>query len=271
MKNVIVTGGLGNQMFQYAYLLSLRSAGINAIMDISYYDFFKMHNGYELERVFGIKETMINSQGIHMVWLRVLNKYQPSFLYTVDKFRYDETLLKKPRKYIFGYWQDEQYFRGINKDIKDIFCFHNLDDLNIAMSEEMKSLNSVSIHIRRGDYAEFGMSIVGEEYYKKAVNTLLEKVDNPVFYILSDDMQVAEKMATNMGLNYRLVSHNRGAYSYKDMFLMSQCKHNIIANSSFSWWGAWLNNNVSKIVIAPQEWDAKNPIFHPQLSNWILI
>lgn len=271
MKNVIVTGGLGNQMFQYAYLLSLRSNGINAIMDISYYDFFKMHNGYELEKVFGIKENYINAQGVHMYWLRTLNKIRPSILYTFDNSSYDASAITSPKQFIFGYWQDERYFKGIEELVRTVFTFKDIDEVNMEYSLEMQESHSVSMHIRRGDYAQFGMHIVGEDYYKKSIEKINSLVEHPFYYIFSDDMNVAEQIAKSMGITYKLMSHNRGCNSYKDMFLMSQCKHNIIANSSFSWWGAWLNNNYSKIVIAPQKWDAKYPNFHPQMSNWILI
>lgn len=271
MKNVIFTGGLGNQMFQYAFLLALRKRGYQVQEDISYYDFFKMHNGYELERVFGIEELPINKQGLHILWLRVLNKFRPKSLYMFDSYQYDIKVVELPKRYLFGYWQDEKYFMDIEEQVRNTFKFHGIDEKNRNLAREMQECESVSLHIRRGDYAQFGMSIIGEEYYRKAVAKLCETVKQPVFYIFSDDTEEAEKMAKNMNLNYKIVSYNRGVESYKDMFLMSQCKHNILANSSFSWWGAWLNVNSQKIVIAPQIWDKRKLSYKPQCKNWILV
>lgn len=271
MYSCIITGGLGNQMFEYAYVLALRDRGMQVKLDISYYDFFKMHNGYELERVFGIKEKLINKKGIHMYWLRFLNRVRPSFLYTVDTYFFNKEALNAPRNYIFGYWQDEKYFSSISKAIKDTFSFQSIDEDNRELAEELRSINSVSLHIRRGDYKDFGMTIVNDDFYAKAIAEINKRTDDPVFYIFSDDLDASKKMAEDLGIRYKIVSINRGADSYKDMYLMSQCKHNIIANSSFSWWGAWLNANNEKIVIAPSIWDEKKPHFKPQCSNWIKI
>lgn len=268
---IIFTGGIGNQMFQYALLLALRKRGFHVQADISYYDFFQMHNGFELERVFGIKEQLINKQKEHITWLRLLNRFRPSFLYKFDGYEFDNWVLTKPHPYIFGYWQDERYFLEIAEDVRRTYDFKDIDKQNKLLSNEMSSLNSVSLHIRRGDYAEFGMNIIGEDYYEKAVSIIKNKVNNPIFYIFSDDIAVAENMAKGMGLNYQIVKHNRGKDSYKDMYLMSQCKHNIIANSSFSWWGAWLNNYNGKIVLAPKFWSKKRPSFAPQCVDWILL
>ncbi len=270
-KVVIITGGLGNQMFQYALMISLRKRGFLVQADISYYDFFKMHNGYELDRVFGIEESLINKQGLHILWLRWLNKYRPQSLYKFDSYEFDEKVLASPKRYLFGYWQFEDYFADIDDQVRKTFRFQGIDDTNNQLAEEMQNCESISLHIRRGDYAQFGMSIVGEEYYRKAVDKLHEKIKKPVYYIFSDDMEAAERLAKNMGLYYHLISHNRGVDSYKDMYLMSKCKHNILANSSFSWWGAWLNDNPQKVVVAPKLWDTRKVNYKPQCNNWILV
>lgn len=271
MKSVIVTGGLGNQMFEYAYVLALRDRGIQVKLDISYYDFFKMHNGYELERVFGINEKLVNKRGIHMYWLRVLNRFRPSLLCTVDKYVFDQEALYNPRKYIFGYWQDEEYFKSISNAIRQAFTYRSIDDTNRELASELRSINSVSLHIRRGDYKDFGMTIVDDVYYTKAIAEINKRTVNPVFYIFSDDLDASKNLAEDLGIRYKIVSLNRGVDSYKDMYLMSQCKHNIIANSSFSWWGAWLNENHEKIVIAPSIWDERYSRLRPQCRTWILV
>jgi len=268
---LIMTGGLGNQMFQYAFLLALRHNGFNAVIDISYYDYFRMHNGYELGKIFGINEKTRNKQGLHMIWLRLMNKFRPSFIYKADPLVYNIDILNNPPRYLFGYWQNENYFKDIESVIRETFCFQLIDKKNLDIAEEMRHCNSVSLHIRRGDYIDFGVATLGQDYYKKAIDVIISYIDNPVFYIFSDDVKESERLATSIGINFKLISHNRGTNSYKDMFLMSQCHHNILANSSFSWWGAWLNKNKDKIVIAVDLWDPSHVKFRPQLPDWILI
>ena len=269
--NLIIRGGLGNQIFQYALATSLRNQGHEVRLDTSMYDMVKMHNGYELDRVFGINDPIITKGGLHLLKLRLLHKFRPSSLYLTDTGTYNPDLLTSPKKYINGYWQDERYFKDVEPSLRQALTFAGIDPQNQSIAEEMKKVESVSFHLRRGDYSAYGMTLLGEDYYKKSVSTILERTSDPVFYIFSDDKEAAEAMAKNVGIRYRLMGHNRGDSSYKDMYLMSNCKHNIIANSSFSWWGAWLNANKSKVVTAPQVWDSKHPEYHPQLKDWILL
>lgn len=270
-KHIIITGGLGNQMFEYAFVIALRDKGYHVILDISYYDFFEMHNGYELDRVFGIDEKVINRQGLHILWLRFLNRIKPKCIYMVDALEYNPECVEKPQKYIWGYWQDERYFMKNERIIRDIFSFRGIDELNQNVALKLMSCSSISLHIRRGDYTSFGMSIMGVEYYRSAVEYIKSKIENPIFFIFSDDKDEAETMAKRLYIKYELITHNQEKNSYKDMYLMSRCKHNIIANSSFSWWGAWLNENKSKIVVAPKLWDAKHTAFCPQSIKWVFL
>lgn len=268
---LIITGGLGNQMFEYAFLLALRNKGHKVEMDTSYYDYIKMHNGYELERVFNVKESLFNRQGLHIFWLRYLNKYRPQSLYLADDLTYNPLYLDKPSRYLWGYWQDERYFKDIENDVRIAFKFRNIDDFNKAIAQEMSNKCSVSLHVRRGDYTEFGMNLIGDDYYSEAIKYIRNSVvEMPFFYIFSDDAEIAKGIADKMGIKYSLITHNRDSDSYKDMYLMSHCKHNIIANSSFSWWGAWLNENTGKIVIAPRIWNEKCENIQPQVEGWML-
>ena len=275
MKKVIITGGLGNQMFQYAFACALRAKGIEVKIYISYYDFWSkynwhMHNGYELEHVFGIKEDYINKQGLHMKWIRLLDHYDPLGIIKKGENHYDRYFPNTLSRYYYGYWQDEQYFIDIRERIQKSFKFQNIDLANEQLSKEMLSCNSVSLHIRRGEYRQFGMTIIGEDYYAKAINHIISIVKNPSFYVFSDDQNEARNISKQMNISPTIIDYNHGRNSYKDMYLMSKCKHNIIANSSFSWWGAWLNNNENKIVIAPKIWDTKLINFHPQPTSWLL-
>ena len=266
-----MTGGLGNQMLQYALLFVLRKRGYKIQIDTSVYDFYQMHNGYELERVFGIKEKLINRKGLHLLWLRLLNKYRPSFLVSSDALHYDPKIIINPKMYIYGWWFCEKYFSDYTDEIYELFDFKGIDDRNKDVACEMRSCNSVCLHVRRGDYASFGIKLIGSDYYKEAIKVIQNNIENPIFYLFSDDTTQAEELLNSLGLKYITIDHNIGKNSYKDLYLMSNCKHNIIANSSFSWWGAWLNKNPNKIVVCPSIWDNNKPEFEPQLKEWIKI
>ena len=270
INNIIFTGGLGNQMFEYALALSLRQKGFNVRIDTSMYGFEKMHNGYELSRVFGIHEKTISKGGLHLKWLRFLNRTSPKCLVLKDSWVFSENVLSNPKRYIWGYWQSDKYFKDISPKIRKVFTFQGIDDNNSSIADKMFKCNSVSLHIRRGDYAKFGMLMMNFEYYKQAVNIIRKKVADPVFFIFSDDSKEAAQIGNELGIDYQIIEHNTGENSYKDMYLMSCCKNQIIANSSFSWWGAWLCIYADHIVIAPKVWSVRSNI-HPQLDNWILI
>lgn len=268
---IIMNGGLGNQMFQYAFALALRNKGYHVKIDTSLYNYAKMHNGYELGRVFGINEEIICRKGLYLLWLRFLMKGFAPLLVNTDKTYINQQVETVPNRYLFGYWQSEKYFSDIEQIIRKVFAFRNIDERNLYLSREINNCEAVCIHIRRGDYESHGMTILGFDYYRQSVSKICEHLKSPIFYVFSDDMIAARSIMDSLNVKYRIVSLNHGDSSYKDMFLMSQCKHNIIANSSFSWWGAWLGCNPSKLVIAPSVWDEKKKLFHPQPDNWILI
>ena len=277
MIHFIIHEGLGNQMFQYAFALALRARGRKVVLDISYYDFFyklsnyQMHNGFELDWVFGIKDKPVNRAGLHIHWLRLLHRLRPPFLYRYDDGHFDSRLLAHPPMYLRGFWEDERYFKDAEDDVRRVFCFQGIDEKNLALAEEIRSRNSVSIHVRRGDFAAANRVLLGEDYYRKAVEFIKNKVEEPFFYVFTDDAEVGRTIADGIGIQYKLLQHNKGADSYKDMYLMSQCRHNIIANSSFSWWGAWLNDNENKIVVSPGKYVKGDDGDHPQPTKWFII
>ncbi len=165
-----------------------------------------------------------------------------------------------PPIYIAGYWQSERYFRDVEKHIREDFSFRlPLSDRNRGIIEEITGTESVGVHVRRGDYAEKPGAarthggVCGDEYYRKAVSLVAGKVKNPVFFFFSDAIDWVE---SNLRVRdpSRYVGGNAGDRDWEDMRLMSLCRHNIIANSSFSWWAAWLNSNPGKTVIAPSRW-----------------
>lgn len=276
-QKIIFSGGLGNQMFQYAFYLSLEDKGFNVCTDLSLYSFVKMHNGYELSSIFGLlnehkKNPIINAMNILL--LRILLKYKPkNIIYLSHSFREDNVCIEKKYRYLYGYWQSEMYFINIKEKVKKIFEFKRVDIANIELAEIIKSKNSVSLHIRRGDYLNNSIysNICTDEYYDSAIRYILKNVDDPFFYIFSNDLNWTKEYLAKYSINYNIVNLNNNINSYQDMFLMSQCKHNIIANSSFSWWGAWLNNNENKIVIAPRKWMNTEPFIYEDIvpEFWI--
>ena len=267
---VLFSGGLGNQMFQYAFLLALRNKGIDAQMDLMPFRWKQEHNGYELERVFGIKEEYVTESLWHKYHYILLKKYCKKKVLT-DYLSYYPQAFEKGIVFYDGFWQLHSYFKDCEDDVRKAFTFQGVDEENLSLAEEMKSANSVSIHFRRGDYLKIPrLQVCDEEYYQKAMGEIGKLVKSPIYYVFSNDAEWSEQFMGGFSVNFKIVANNQGADSYKDMFLMSQCRHNIIANSSFSWWGAWLNENSEKIVIAPSEWNRRVPDFHPQLESWII-
>ena len=266
MNNIIVKclGGLGNQMFQYAFYRCLRLDGRSVVLDISEFDSYELHNGFELERIFGIRINLANANEVNKIkqmvsdanilqkiWWKIANSkpiiHQESFAYSSRYKSFERS------RYLEGYWQSEKYFDKYADVIRHEFNFPELDYKNTLLAEQICDSNSVSIHVRRGDYVNHPIhgGICTLDYYQQAIDIITTKLINPKFFVFSN----INWCKVNLNLeNAVYITGNYGKDSYKDMQLMSMCKHNIIANSSFSWWGAWLNNNQDKIVIAPQKW-----------------
>ncbi len=249
-KHVIVIrllGGLGNQMFQYACARSLANhTGSRIILDTCLYDHNVAYRKYELS-VFAIKADVL-SDGILPQLPDELNVYEEDSWCTYEKGFYDTEL----PCFLIGYWQSWKYFQSIGENIRADFCFR--DEL---ISPEVKRFemslsqaSSVGIHIRRTDYANNPQGILPLQYYQHAVEWIQHKVNDPVFYVFSDDPDWIESYF-DIPVQFQII---RGHSGMEDMYLMSRCQHNIIANSSFSWWAAWLNSNPDKMVIAPQKW-----------------
>jgi hypothetical protein len=252
---ILVKGGLGNQMFQYALYLAMKKNGKNPKLDISLYRTTEMHNGFELNRIFGInlsEKELVNSKTSNIMF-RAISKYQINYFELIDTLKYNPEVFTSSKLYIDGYWQSEQYFNEISREVKQAFSFNNIDSANLSIAKDMLNCEAVSVHIRRGDYINTAYeNICDAEYYKRAMTFICSKVNNPVFYIFSDNSEEAKSIINEFSVNYKIVNINSGKDSYKDMYLMTQCRHNIIANSSFSWWGAWLNKSRDKIVVAPK-------------------
>lgn len=254
MKIIKLQGGLGNQMFQYAFGKAVANLGQKTYYDISWFSKEHKdtaHRNFDLE-VFNVKikpSSWWQKPLCRIVKEKTTNVYEP------------ELLEQKGNVYYSGYFQSERYFSAIRTEILKDFSLKNPinDDKNLALLKQIKAENSVSMHIRRGDYVKLShiYGVCSLAYYRNAAEYICRRVSNPHFYIFSDDMAWVKE---NLHINAPccLVDINNATTAYLDMELMKTCKHNIIANSSFSWWGAWLNANPQKIVICPDTWYADN-------------
>ena len=194
--------------------------------------------------------------------MQQLQKFLPSYkrkIYKEVSFNYDQYFLESRNNiYLKGYRQSEKYFESITNEIKKIFSIKEeliKDVSNVALL--IQSENSISIHIRRGDYTNAAMleyhGVQDIEYYNQAISFIKEKIANPKFYVFSDNINWVQE---NLNLNEEahLITVDESPTSITDFYLMRCCKHNIIANSTFSWWAAYLNPNPDKIIIAPKRW-----------------
>lgn len=180
--------------------------------------------------------------------------------------------------YLQGYWQSEKYFSEIADVLREDFKFRQpLSEINAQWADKITQCHSISLHIRRGDYVSNPMThkvhgVCQLDYYYRAIEYITSLIDDPVFFVFSDE---AEWAKSNLEISHPVyyVENNTGQESYNDMRLMSLCRHHIIANSTFSWWGAWLNNSPEKIVIAPQKWFATSDKDDSDLipKTWIRI
>ncbi|MES2535055.1 MAG: alpha-1,2-fucosyltransferase [Pseudomonadota bacterium] len=264
-------GGLGNQLFQYAVARRLAHfRKVELVVDTSWYD--TVHENVT-PRKYEMSQYRIEARGMSTAEIfsralfthRILKRLPlPRRLKLVREksFPFDPRILTLPDNvYLDGYWQSPKYF----DDIRDILLeeltpLEALSEADEAVAAKIRASNAVSIHVRRGDYVSLASAaqthgLCSLDYYKSAVSQLQRRVQAPVFFVFSDD---PEWTSANLHFDSPTVyvNHNGPDKAFQDLRLMSFCQHQIIANSSFSWWGAWLNRNPGKIVIAPEKWFA---------------
>ncbi len=266
MVIVSVHGGLGNQMFQYAFYRNLVQRGRKVKIDIrsSWTKGGVLHNRYELNKIFLLKVDVATMEDrLHYLNNNLVSKLKRKFSHVKTEYYSSDneepiSFYKKyfymENIYIYAFYQSEKYFENIKEIIQRDYTFDPVAVQNTSFFEQIKNTNSISIHIRRGDYLNNSSveDICTMSYYKNAIQEICKRITCPTFFIFSNDIPWCKE---NLPLeNAVFVTGNTGRDSYKDMQLMSYCRHNIIANSTFSWWGAWLNSNPNKIVIAPDRW-----------------
>lgn len=274
MVIVRLIGGLGNQLFQYAAGRAIAQRhNVPLKLDTSRFEGTPQRK-YALDN-FRISASLATASEVrHLTGSngnrarRRLTKFYQGYLpyyrqsvFVERGFQFDPNFFRARREvYLIGYWQSEKYFRDISEVLETEFAVRNeLHGLNAVMVERVRAESaSVSVHVRRGDYAT-DPTIRGVhgtcslDYYQGAVAKLVSLGIQPRLFVFSDDISWAR---ANLHFDYPItfVDHNNEGAACEDLRLMSLCKHHIIANSSFSWWGAWLSKNPTKTVIAPRRW-----------------
>lgn len=276
MVIVNIIGGLGNQMFQYAAGRALALARRQPLrLDISGFTGYGLHQGFELQRIFHCNAEIAMAAEVREIlgWRsfpgikRVLAR--PGFeairgrgLVVEPHFHYWPGMRGvSGAAYLQGYWQSEKYFCDAAEVIRADFTFrHAFSEANAELAARICQTMAVGLHVRRGDYVSnpkthAAHGLCSPDYYRAAVRYIAERVEAPEFFVFSDDIAWARDNM-DVGFPCHYIDHNRGTESYNDMRLMSLCRHHILANSSFSWWGAWLNPRTDKVVVAPARWFA---------------
>ena len=265
-----VAGGLGNQLQQYALYRKFVRMGKEARLDLSWFDEVKGNDGEakvtsrNLELAYfdrlvyetctrEEKERLTGSDGLSG---KLRRKLLPSTIHWFHESKmYHPEILSFEDMYLSGYFACEKYYSDILYDLREKIQFPPSDNpLNLELAQEMRECASVSVHVRRGDYlneenrAMFG-NICTDAYYRKAMELIKEEMPDAHFYLFSDDVSYVKQKY--QGEEFTVVDINHGKDSFYDMWLMSNCKHNICANSTFSFWGARLNGNEGKIMVRP--------------------
>lgn len=268
-------GGLGNQMFQYAFYKSIKDKGVEVKASLQFFDYFTAHNGFELTNVFNVDVAATQSGKIIPTFLpyafrvsqilstlkgnKIVREKLSDFFTFCNDYIGNYINTNKSIRYI-GYWQNEGYFKDIENQLRKDFEFDlsKVSPKNIALLNANQGVETVSVHVRRGDYLDKNLSgdlggVCSVDYYVNSMNYFKSKNNAVRFMFFSNDIDWCKKQFAIE--NSVFIDWNSNSNSWQDLFLMSNCKHNIIANSSFSWWAAWLNANENKEIIAPKKWD----------------
>jgi hypothetical protein len=289
MKIVNIIGGLGNQMFDYAMFVALKMHHPEETIKLCTRSYigYPLHNGYELGRVFNICEQEATTRELvklaypffnYKTW-QLMNHILPrrsSMSIGNENIPFDaKEVLHTEDIFFDGYWQNEKYFDQFRDKILKVFTFPPIcDQKNIQLEKKIYQHNSVACHIRRGDYLKdqrWNVCTIG--YYQAAILKIIEDVKPTLFCVFSDDIEWCktniEPLLKNIETVY--VNWNSKGNAFRDMQMMSLCHHNIVANSSFSWWGAWLNEHSDKIVISPSQWMQDKWVNNPVPESWLKI
>lgn len=289
MKIVALNGGLGNQIFQYAFYLSLKSKGYKVYMDKTPLINYRKHGGVFIGDVFPVQIEIAPYNTVKSISLTRRNTLFTSILRKIFKqtsyeyyqneghfflkevFEFEDT----KTCYFLGYWQNTYYFDSVFDLLKTklFFDISKMNNLNIEVLQKIRSCFSISIHVRRGDFVREKQRLTfSNEYFMQAISYFRSRFPEPCFFVFSDDIDYCREIFP--GRDFVFVDINSEYHlSYWDMCLMSYCKNNILSNSSFSFWSSFLNVNSNCISIAPKVWirDIQTESFTSHFANWIYL
>jgi hypothetical protein len=288
---VRVTGGLGNQFFQYAVGRSLSSRlGVPLKLDITHYE-NNPRRQYFLNN-FNITGEIATQDEIKKIKPEnIINKIAGKVLGIENKYIFSTHVHNEPHYRFWpealhlpdnsyldgdGHWQSYKYFTDIENTVRKEFTLKEPLPANAdSLMKNIHDSNSVSVHIRRGDYLapknQKIFAVCGPAYYEKALSLLKEKVPDATFFVFSDDLEFARDLSFPKDTVY--IDEQFGLKDFQECVIMSMCKHTITANSTFSWWAAWLNQNPDKIVTTPKKWFVLDTHNSPDLipKSWLEI
>jgi len=294
MVTVLLRGGLGNQMFQYAAGLAVaRKKKVPLVLDTTFlndrfprkqftYRTYDLHV-FDLAPRFTALSKISTALPVPGVWLGIdlaLVKIKEvlgmqRLIPEGGKKNFDREVARADGEVaLWGFWQSEEYFKEIKDEVAQAFRFREpLRGEAVRIGEKIRRTASVSLHVRRKDYLlpkyqkVYGATDLS--YYERAARYIGERVSNPTFFVFSDDVAWCREYIRPPFPTIYLDDATAGPKASYHLQLMASCEHNIITNSSFSWWGAWLNGNAKKIVIAPQVWDAARRDYDRVPGAWI--
>ncbi len=260
---VKLQGGLGNQLFQIAFARELAARGRQVVLDARIYSRKRIHNGFSLAEHMEVPFPVATGDDFRATrlarswtWHEVRRRFGGYRRRVVieDQTRFEAAHLEHAYDFYDGYWQDERYFPSVSDEVRASLAAIQLDDANARVREAIERGPSVSVHVRRGDYAQWPIfaPLCESDYYQRALLHVRERVPGVRAYVFSDDL--AWCRANLDAGDATFVDHNTGARSIYDLLLMAMCGHNVVANSTFSWWGAWINPRPDRIVVAPSRW-----------------
>lgn len=295
MNLVRVAGGLGNQLFQYSFYLFLVKNGSKSKLDLSLFELYNFHFGYEIDKVFNIdsSDSVFNSKNLPLKLqyslifkfsyhisklIMVITDKQPLMSPIILEYYINEkndNLYKLKNKYFIGNWFNHNSLIQNRSNLLDTFKFKisegELSDENNQILAKVRKKTTISLHIRGGDYDL--LARLPKEYYFKAIYYIKKKTEINKIVVFTDDIDWSLALLNIEGLEF--VNHNIGSNSHLDMYLMSKAKNLIIANSTFSYWSAYLNKNAD-IIISPKFWfsqqEKSKKKYYPTpkaLNSWI--
>ncbi len=267
-------GGLGNQLFQYAAARKLSIETNNKLfVNKSLFSNGNYIHSFELDKFKITNDGYYNFNKLDKLKLKLAKVGLINFSNVITEKNYDIKVNGvKKTLFLDDYWQDEKYFKKIKNILSNEFMPKRISKNSKNLVKKIQDSNSVCVHIRRGDYLKLenldSLGICSTDYYRNAIDLMIKKLDKPNFFVFSDDIEWCKINIRINGYSYFIPDDYTNIDSF---YLMRNCRHYIISNSTFSWWPAWLSNYHSKIVIAPKIWWKSRPWSSPVLNNWVKI